>query len=62
MLWSTYLGGVGGYDSANGVSAAADRVYVTGGTNSEIWPLAQSGGRPFGGAGDVFLAGYLIPR
>jgi photosystem II stability/assembly factor-like uncharacterized protein len=62
MVWSTYLGGVGGYDIASGVSAAADRIYVTGGTNSEIWPLAQAGGRPFGGAGDVFLAGYLIPR
>ncbi|HYS25623.1 MAG TPA: hypothetical protein VEP46_08465 [Vicinamibacterales bacterium] len=62
MVWSTYLGGVGGYDTASGVSAAADRIYVTGGTNSEIWPLAQAGGRPFGGDGDVFLAGYLIPR
>jgi hypothetical protein len=62
VVWSTYVGGIGGNDSVTGVAAEGDRVYVTGTTISEVWPLAESSGRGFGGGSDLFLAGYVMPR
>ena len=59
LLWSTYLGGHSS-DYATSVSAQAGSVHITGVTNSELWPLARAGPRPFGGASDLFGARYVI--
>jgi hypothetical protein len=61
LLWSTFLGG-NSPDVVTGVSADAGSIHVVGTTQSEIFPLAQAGPRPFGGNADLLIARYDIPR
>ena len=61
MLWSTYLGG-NFADSVNSVSAQAGSISVVGTTQSAIWPVAEAGPYPYGGANDLFVARYTILR
>lgn len=56
LAYSTYLGG-SGIDGANGIAVAADdTAFVTGGTLSPNFPLANAYQATYGGSEDVFVS------
>jgi hypothetical protein len=63
LEWSTYYGGAGGDDFANGVITDGPRLYVTGTTNSAFFPLQNPGGGAYFqstllGGQDAFIARF----
>jgi hypothetical protein len=60
LLWSTYLGDRQ-HDGSAGIAIAGNVVHVVGWTESPRWLLPTMGGRPFGGAQDLFWARLYDP-
>lgn len=55
LIYSTYLGGVGG-DAANGIAVdSAGEVFVTGTTGSYNFPTTSAGQASYAGDGDAFV-------